>query len=102
MLRVAKVAGTEGFWSSDDCLLVCTFGARREPRRRFVMIAPKRRFLGVKGDDPRKNYRNQSNGEGWHFMGVSKEDGTPGYYGLSLELAHPGRSARGREGKAWF
>ena len=22
MLRVAKVAGTEGFWSSDDCLLV--------------------------------------------------------------------------------
>ena len=66
------------------------------------MIAPKRRFLGVKGDDPRKNYRNQSNGEGWHFMGVSKEDGTPGYYGLSLSSLIQDVLPNGREEKAWF
>ena len=69
----------------------------------LVLIAPKRRFLDVRNDDPKQNYGDQMMGEGWLYMGRSDEDdGINRYQGLSLNwLTHTGLpTAKGM--KAWW
>ena len=105
LLHANGVGGIEAFWSSLDLLLVwylrCKEGGKHKT---LVLVAPKRRFLDVKDDDPQKEYIvSQGHGEGWLFMGRSDEDtGTKPYNGLSLDFVRHNMLPIAQGKKAWL
>ena len=104
LLYASSASEIEAFWSSGDLLLVWYLRCTDDRQdKTLVLIAPKRRFLDVKDDDPQKNYLNQGRGQGWKYMGHSDEDtGTQPYHGLSLDFVRHNMLPKAKGEKAWL